>query len=106
MKKFILNGEWQLTHSSIDKPEEKWGRWIPAKVPGDVHLDLMNAGLICEPLVSDNSTKYHWVEQKYWWYQQKFHISEKFIQKRVELVCEGLDLTAEIWLNKSEAKRS
>ena len=77
----------------------KWGRWIAATVPGDVHLDLMNAHLIPDPLVSDNSKKSNWIEEKDWWYKKQFHIGEEFITSKVEIVFEGLDLTADIWLN-------
>lgn len=99
MQLLSLNGEWALTYQSLSRPEEWWGRWIPAIVPGDVHLDLLRAGLICEPLVSDNNTKYRWIEEKAWWYARVFHLPDGFIGRRVELVCDGLDLTAEIWIN-------
>jgi beta-mannosidase len=99
MKSLTLNGVWQLTYNTLGKNQDKWNRTIPATVPGDIHLDLMAAGLICEPLISDNSKKYHWIEEKEWWYSKKFEVSETFFGKKIELVCDGLDLTADIWVN-------
>lgn len=103
MNKLMLNGEWQLTYNTLGCREEKWNRWIPAIVPGDVHLDLMRAGLICEPLISDNSKKQHWIEEKEWWYKRTFTVPEALLGNKVELVCDGLDLTADIWLNGRSA---
>lgn len=61
----MLNGQWALTYSDIADGERKWDRWIAATVPGDVHLDLVDAHLMPEPLVSDNSQKCTWIEEKY-----------------------------------------
>lgn len=94
-----LDGTWKLTFSKRGIPEEKWGRWIEAQVPGDVHLDLMRAGIIPEPLIEDNTQKMEWIEEKDWWYRKTFYIGSNFRQKRTELIFEGIDLTADIWLN-------
>ena len=102
MNKFMLNGEWKLTYSDIGDRDKKWDRWIPATVPGDVHLDLVDAQLMPEPLMSDNSKKCKWVEEKDWWYKKVFYISEEFITNKIEIVFEGLDMTADIWLNGND----
>ena len=99
MHTYDLNGSWELTYNTINNKEEKWNRWIPAVVPGDVHLDLMREGLICDPLIADNNKKDCWIEEKEWWYKKEFFIEGNFLKEKTELVCEGLDLTADIWLN-------
>ena len=99
MDKLMLNGTWKLTYTGIEDKNEKWGRWIDAEVPGDVHLDLMSNNIIPEPLISDNNKKCEWIEEKAWWYKKSFNVDEKFIKNNMELVCEGLDMTAELWLN-------
>lgn len=99
MQTLSLNGEWRLTYTSLEKQEEKWGRWIPAQVPGDIHLDLMQANLIAEPLVGMNSTCYRWIEEKSWWYMRRFNVDPAFLGQKMELACNGLDLTADLWLN-------
>ena len=100
--KIDLNGKWQLTYQDV-KSGEGWGRSITAAVPGDVHLDLMNAGLILEPLISDNNAKCRWTEDKEWFYSRSFHADAAMTSKKLELVCEGLDLTADIWINGMQA---
>jgi beta-galactosidase/beta-glucuronidase len=87
MKTQSLNGEWQLTYSSLGNPGEKWGRWIRQLCLGGVHLHLIAAGFICDPLIGDNSLKYRWIEEKDWWYRQKFFVAEGFFGDQVEMVC-------------------
>ena len=43
---YTLNGDWRLVCDD--------GREFPARVPGDVHLDLMRAGVIADPNVRMN----------------------------------------------------
>lgn len=100
--KIDLNGIWKLTYQDV-KTGERWGRSITATVPGDVHLDLMNAGLIMEPLISDNNAKCRWTEEKEWFYSRSFPADAAMTGKKLELVCEGLDLTADIWINGMKA---
>ena len=72
---------------------------MEAKVPGDVHLDLLANKLIGDPLYADNATKCEWIEEKTWIYKKNFTVPERFIRDRVELLFKGLDLDAEIFLN-------
>ena len=44
-------------------------RWVPAQVPGDVHLDYRRAGLIDHPFFGLNHDKLRWMEEIEWWYQ-------------------------------------
>ena len=34
--------------------------WLPAQVPGEIHLDLMRAGQMPEPTVSTNMAECRW----------------------------------------------
>lgn len=94
-----LDGVWEL----CCRPRNQWHAekecCITAHVPGDVHLDLMQAGLIPEPLTGDNSLQMNWIEEKDWWYHKDFIVSRDALRNRAELVFEGIDLTADIWLN-------
>jgi len=103
--KIDLSGTWQLTYRDM-KTGEPWGQTIAATVPGDVHLDLMAVGLIAEPLVSDNNTKCRWTEDKEWVYTRTFSAEAAMTGKKLELVCEGLDLTADLWLNDQKVGSS
>ncbi|MBQ9141244.1 MAG: hypothetical protein IJX63_05550 [Lachnospiraceae bacterium] len=105
MNKYSLNGEWSLCWQdigvgSITQLEEMLKeQTISCKVPGDVHMALADAGIIKEPLVDRNSEDCRWLEEKEFWYKKVFSIEESFLQDVTELVFEGLDLTADIWLN-------
>lgn len=73
---------------------------IDARVPGEVHLDLMRCGQIGDPRLADNALKARWVEEQFWIYRRTFSApSEALASGRVWLVFEGLDHFAEIYLN-------
>jgi beta-mannosidase len=109
MKQLDLNGLWQLGESAPGAGDAQgWYRTgvpadqvVPAQVPGDVHLDLLRAGRIAEPLYGKNVLDCRWVEARDWWYSRTFTVDDALLNNtdRVELHADGLDLTAEIWLN-------
>ena len=84
--------------------------WIAARVPGEIHLDLMRAGQMEEPLVSTNAWECRWPEKKSWWYRMHFDATAAFLeQERQQLVFDGLDLHAQVFLNDTligEAKNA
>lgn len=47
---------------------------IPAVVPGCVHLDLQNAGLIKDINWRDNETTLYWVAERDWEYRREFDV--------------------------------
>jgi len=108
-KTLDLNGEWELRYCDTGEgSKERFGSatdgWIPASVPGDVHLDLMRAGQMEEPLYGLNAKKCTWVEEKEWWYRKIFEVPKDELNScRIELHFEGLDTTAEVWLNGKKA---
>jgi len=104
-----LDGQWHLAKSAPGVGDAlSWWRTgipadqaIPAQVPGDVHLDLLRAGRIPEPLVGENALDCRWVETYDWWYGRTFPLDEITLAQadRVELHAAGLDLTARVWIN-------
>lgn len=75
-------------------------KWYKASVPGCNFTDLLNNGLIEDPFYRDNEKKLQWIEQESWQYRTSFILSReelRFLQ--MELVFEGLDTYAEIYLN-------
>ena len=107
MSKRTLNGRWQLACAEPGEGETAgWpengtpqDRRVEARVPGDVHLDLIEAGLIDEPLHGRNAPDCQWMETRDWWHARSFHVSPDLAGQRVELHFAGLDLTADVWLN-------
>lgn len=103
MKTWNLNGEWTL--ACYDYREEMpetpdFGEpkmTLTATVPGDVHADLQKAGLLDEVFYSDNYLKAAWVPESDWCYTREFTVDS--LEARNELVFDGLDLYAVIYLN-------
>jgi beta-mannosidase len=88
-----LIGDWQFRQASS-------AEWLPAKVPGSVHTDLMAIGRIPDPFEGDNEKHLQWVAKSDWVYQHKFNGSPKLLAaEKLFLVCEGLDTLASIDLN-------
>lgn len=88
----LLNSGWKLQTAK--------GKWIPATVPGYVHTDLLKAGLIPDPFIGDNEKAVQWVAEKEWQYSLTFDAPLTILWNyRADLVFEGLDTYAEVWLN-------
>ena len=94
-----LNGIWKLTGRAIDGAPDvpECNAAIDARVPGDVHEDLMRAGLLPEPLVGANAPKHEWVERAVFTYEREFSVDPDF--DRAELVFDGLDCLAEVFID-------
>ena len=74
--------------------------WIPAVVPGVVHLDLLRAGLIPDPYLDDNESALAWIGLVDWTYEGSFVLeSEEQAADRHELVFDGLDTVATVTVN-------
>jgi beta-mannosidase len=114
MFRLDLNGRWTLACCEPGEGEVKgWPadgptrvRTVEAAVPGDVHVDLIEAGLIDEPLYGQNAPDCRWVEEKDWWYARTFDLPADAVGGRVELHFEGLDCTADVWLNGAHLGRT
>jgi beta-mannosidase len=88
-----LNGEWQF--HEVGREE-----WLPARVPGGVHTDLLAVGRIGDPFVGDEEKRVLWVAERDWVYRRVFQVEHDVLEAaHVFLVCDGLDTLAEVWLN-------
>lgn len=72
---------------------------LAAVVPGDVHLDLMRAGLIEDPASGLHSLAARWVEDAIWTYQKCFDWESREAGTPVWLEFERLSGVAEVFLN-------
>ncbi len=76
--------------------------WYPASVPGNVFTDLYKNKLIEDPFYSDNEKELQWVEKKSWEYRCDFNGDTSLLKrKHIEVVFEGLDTYASVFLNDS-----
>ena len=74
--------------------------WLPATVPGDVHLDLLANKKIPDPFYRDNESKLQWIENESWEYRLSFDATPALLsQANVDLVFDGLDAASTVYLN-------
>ena len=74
--------------------------WLPATVPGDVHLDLLSNKKIPDPFYRDNEAKLQWIEDASWEYRVNFDVATDFLARsNVDLVFDGIDAAAQVYLN-------
>lgn len=105
MKKFSLNGNWQLfaiePDKNINTPDELISsgiKSIDANVPGNVELDLQKVGLLPEEIFKGlNIQQAEKYEQYDWWYKTEFE--NCFAGEDVSLSFDGVDTLADYWLN-------
>ncbi|WP_033219469.1 glycoside hydrolase family 2 protein [Kitasatospora phosalacinea] len=83
-----LDQGWSLHHE---------GDRLPATVPGCVHTDLLDAGLIPDPFLDANELEVAWVGRRDWTYTLELpaHGSR---HERTDLVFDGLDTAATVTL--------
>jgi beta-mannosidase len=94
-----LNSGWEFRQlPSGTAPENSV--WRPAQVPGSVHLDLLRNNLIPDPYFRDNEAKLQWIEDADWEYRTNLQAPPDLLaRKNIDLVFEGLDAYAEVYLN-------
>ncbi|HEY1256472.1 MAG TPA: glycoside hydrolase family 2 protein [Terracidiphilus sp.] len=93
-----LDHGWQFRQVSAEAAAESG--WLPATVPGDVHLDLLANKKIPDPFVRDNEAKLQWIERESWEYRLSFDVTPALLKRaNVDLVFDGLDGAAEVTLN-------
>ena len=77
--------------------------WLPATVPGDVHLDLLANKKIPDPFYRDNEAKLQWIENASWEYRLDFDVPAEFLSRsHVDLVFDGIDAAAQVFLNGAQ----
>ncbi len=77
-------------------------KWYKATVPGCVHTDLMDNGIIKDPYYRLNESKVQWVDKEDWVYKSTFNLKENEYKKQHhEIKFEGLDTYASVYLNDS-----
>ncbi|MUG44141.1 beta-mannosidase [Paenibacillus woosongensis] len=79
--------------------------WLSATVPGTVHTDLLRHGLIPDPFYGTNEHDLQWIDKKDWEYMSSFELPESWAAEmaRVQLVFEGLDTYADVYVNGEHA---
>ena len=97
-----LNGSWKLAGrpevpGSVPAVFESGVIEIPANVPGNIELDLLNAGLTPEPYFGQNSNVYRKYECYEWCYTTTFNMDDT--EGEFELDFAGIDCLGTVFLN-------
>lgn len=99
MQKILLSGnDWQVCDANSSEKS------YPATVPGDIHNDLLKAGVIEDPYYADNSKKCSWVVEKDWKYSKTFKVEK--LEDVTDLVFNGIDTISTIYLNGKEIAKT
>ena len=92
-----LNGSWQLSYTDTDTQVK---RSLPGTVPGSVELDLQTAGLIGDVMPCDDISAAEFLEGvDDWTYTTTFDAPAAESGWSRELVFDGIDTIADVWLN-------
>ena len=72
---------------------------IPSSVPGNIYIDLMDAGILPDIYIGTNAKKTYPFAYKEWWYKKEFTLPDDWNEKRIMLNFSAIDYAAKIWLN-------
>ncbi len=105
-----LDGTWRARWSDgqrgrtefANREDTDEARYLDARVPGEIHLDVWRKGWIKDPYVGTNCLAARWVEECLWSYRRFFNAPRAALKARAWLVFDGLDLAATIVLNGQE----
>ena len=95
-----LNGQWTLTCLPPEGDARLQPFTIPATVPGNVELDLYNAGREPEPFFGENEYRYFKYEVCAWRFEKSLAIPEIPSGEKVRLIFEGLNCVADVFVNE------
>jgi beta-mannosidase len=98
----VLDRGWQF-HQITAGAQEGENGWLPATVPGDIHLDLLANKKIDDPFFRDNEAKLQWIEKESWEYRLNFDVTPALLARsNVDLVFDGLDAASQVYLNGAQ----
>ena len=88
-----INMDWQFRKATD-------AAWLPATVPGTVHTDLLQNGVIEDPFYRTNERDLQWIDKADWEYATSFEATPEILSKKnCMLVFKGLDTYADVYLN-------
>ncbi|MGB3829939.1 MAG: glycoside hydrolase family 2 protein [Ornithinimicrobium sp.] len=95
----VLDHDWTVewVDGPADTPQEIRGRAVAATVPGQIHTDLMAAGLLSDPDVGFGECEQHWIGASTWRWRTAVTI-DRGPGEHCDLVAHGLDTIAEVRL--------
>ena len=98
MESISLQDGWTVAATGGPVPEGIGRTAVPAAVPGCVHTDLIDAGLIPDPYLDANETSLRWAYGVDWQYRRTLTLAPAAADERVDLVFGGIDTVSRIRL--------
>ena len=90
----------KMLHDNWAFRQERGYNWYPAKIPGVVHTDLMDNGIIEDPFFRLNERGVQWIDKEDWIYKTVFDVdSDLFMKENIAIIFEGVDTYADVMLN-------
>ena len=101
----VLDHGWHFRQ--VAAGQDPGAGWLPATVPGDVHLDLLANKRIPDPFYRDNEAKLQWIQDESWEYRLNFDVASATMAcSNVDLVFDGLDAVADVYVNGTKVLRA
>jgi beta-mannosidase len=97
---------WRVRATSGPVPAHLAGVEVVATVPGTVHTDLLDAGLIPDPYVDDGERELAWMRRTHWRYTSELVLRAPAADERVDLVLAGVDTVATTRLGEEVVART
>jgi beta-mannosidase len=106
-----LDGPWQFRLAgarAADAPRDRsLSRWMPATVPGTVHYHLQALKKVPDPFYGRNELDQQWIDKQDWEWTKTFEVgADAATRERQELIFDGIDTVADIFLNGKLVGRS
>ena len=105
MVRRLLDQGWTVRAVGGPVPPELVGVVVPATVPGCVHTDLLDAGLVPDPYLDENEAALAWIGDVDWRYETTLSWDGE-PHDVLELVAEGLDTLATVELDGTVVART
>lgn len=107
-RRSITLDRWRVRDASPGEGDARCGGqgWIAVTAPGDLYQALVAAGRLEHPFERRNEAAAAWVRDREWWWSTTFAAPSRSADQTVELVFEGLDTFAEIFLDEVSLGRT
>jgi len=109
--RFSLHHSWEFGRTSrrpFDAPDvfdrDSVQTWLPARVPGNVRLDLLSLAMIPDPFRGEQYRGSAWVDSVDWWYRAPLP-ADLPAGGRVFLRFHGVDYRSAVFVNGREMNR-
>lgn len=73
--------------------------WMAISAPGDTYLALVEAKRLDHPFIARNETNAEWIRHREWWWHTRVAIDAVAEREKAELVFDGLDTFADIYVD-------